>query len=98
MVVESEVLKAQNCALSKFSLPVHCNEDFRRRLMEAEKECAFENITDEELLISNFMTAITDKKLGYKLLNEKKNEMKKAIGLIKQSTYEKEWQSTKTDA
>ena len=26
MVVESEVLKAQNCALSKFSLPVHCNE------------------------------------------------------------------------
>ena len=28
MVVESEVLKAQNCALSKFSLPVHCNEKF----------------------------------------------------------------------
>ena len=26
MVVESEVLKAQNCALSKFSLPVHCND------------------------------------------------------------------------
>ena len=25
MVVESEVLKAQNCALSKFSLPMHCN-------------------------------------------------------------------------
>ena len=25
MVVDSEVLKAQNCALSKFSLPVHCN-------------------------------------------------------------------------
>ena len=30
MVVESEVLKAQNCALSKFSLPVHCNGDSRR--------------------------------------------------------------------
>ena len=26
MVVESEVLKAQNCALSKFSLPMHSNE------------------------------------------------------------------------
>ena len=26
MVVDSEVLKAQNCALSKFSLPVHCND------------------------------------------------------------------------
>ena len=25
MVVESEVLKAQNCVLSKFSLPMHCN-------------------------------------------------------------------------
>ena len=28
MVVESEVLKAQNCALSKLSLPVHSNEFF----------------------------------------------------------------------
>ena len=27
MVVESEALKAQNCALSKFSLPMHSNED-----------------------------------------------------------------------
>ena len=26
MVAESEVLKAQNCALSKFSLPMHSNE------------------------------------------------------------------------
>ena len=26
MVVESEVLKAQNCALSKFSLPMHSND------------------------------------------------------------------------
>ena len=25
MVVESEVLRAQNCALSKFSLPMHSN-------------------------------------------------------------------------
>ena len=30
MVVESEVLKAQNCALSKFSLPVHCNGNDER--------------------------------------------------------------------
>ena len=27
MVVESEVLKAQSCALSKLSLPVHSNAD-----------------------------------------------------------------------
>ena len=29
MVVESEVLKAQNCALSKFSLPMHSNVFFQ---------------------------------------------------------------------
>ena len=28
MVVESEVFKAQSCVLSKFSLPMHCNEAF----------------------------------------------------------------------
>ena len=28
MVVESEALKAQNCALSKFSLPMHSNGSF----------------------------------------------------------------------
>ena len=64
-------------------------EDFWRRLIEFEKECNFENITAEELLISKFMTAITDKKLRDKLMNEKKPEMKKAVEMIKQNTYEK---------
>ena len=32
MVVESEVLNAQNCALSKFSLPIHSNVQNRPRL------------------------------------------------------------------
>ena len=52
-------------------------EDFWRRLIEIEKECNFESITAEELLISKFMTAITDKKLRDKLMKEKKLEMKK---------------------
>ena len=52
-------------------------EDFWRRLTEIEKECNFESITAEELLISKFMTAITDKKLRDKLMKEKKTEMKK---------------------
>ena len=43
-------------------------EDFWRRLIEIEKECNFESITAEELLISKFMTAITDKKLRDKLM------------------------------
>ena len=33
MVVESEVLKAQSCALSKLSLPVHSNVAVRSRLI-----------------------------------------------------------------
>ena len=62
-------------------------EDFWRRLIEIEKECNFANITAEELLISKFMTAITDKKLRDKLMKEKKPEMKKTIEMIKQNTY-----------
>ena len=64
-------------------------EDFWRRLIEIEKECNFESITAEEFFISKFMTAITDKKLRDKLMKEKKLEMKKAIEMIKQNTYEK---------
>ena len=46
-------------------------EDFWPRLIEIEKECNFESITVEELLISKFMTAITDKKLRDKLMKKK---------------------------
>ena len=64
-------------------------EDFWRRLIEIEKECAFEGITAEDLLISKFMTAITDTKLQDKLLKEKKLELKKTIEMIKQNTYKR---------
>ena len=64
-------------------------EDFWRRLIEIVKECAFEGLTAEDLLISKFMTAITDTKLRDKLMNEKKLELKKTIEMIKQNTYER---------
>ena len=64
-------------------------EDFWRRLMETEKKCNFEKITAEELIISKFITAITDRKLRDKLMKEMKPEMKKTIEMIKQNTYEK---------
>ena len=64
-------------------------EDFWRRLIEIEKECAFEGITAEDLLISKFMTTITDTKLWDKLMKEKKLELKKTIEMIKQNTYER---------
>ena len=46
-------------------------------------------MTAEELFISKFMTAVTDKKLRDKLMKQKKPEMKKVIEMIKQNTYEK---------
>ena len=64
-------------------------EDFWRRLIEIEKECNFNTISAEELLISKYMTAITDKKLRDKKMKEKTLELKKIIELIKQNTYEK---------
>ena len=64
-------------------------EDFWQRLIEIEKECAFEGITAEDLLISKFMTAITDTKLRDKLMKEKKLELKKTLEMIKQNTYER---------
>ena len=64
-------------------------EDFWRRLIEIEKECTFEGITAEDLLISKSMTAITDTKLRDKLMKEKKLELKKTIEMINQNTYER---------
>ena len=63
-------------------------EDFWRRLIEPEKECAFEAITAEDLLISNY-----DRNYGYntpRQINERKKlELKKTIEMIKQNTYER---------
>ena len=64
-------------------------EEFWRRLIENEKECNFNAISAEELLISKYMTAITVKKLRDRMMNEKTLELKKIIELIKQNTYEK---------
>ena len=65
------------------------NEEFWRRLIEIEKECKIDRISAEELLISKYMTAITDKKLRDKLMKEKTLEVKKTIEMIEQNTYEK---------
>ena len=64
-------------------------EELWRRLIEIEKVCNFGSISAEELLISKYMTAITDKKLRDKLTKEKTLKMKKTIEKIKQNTYEK---------
>ena len=65
------------------------SEEFWRQLIEIEKECNFNAVSAEELLISKYMTAIADKKLRDKILKAKTLELKKIIELIKQNTYEK---------
>ena len=47
-------------------------EEFWRRVIEIEKECNFNAISAEELLISKYMTAITDKKLRDKIMVKQK--------------------------
>ena len=64
-------------------------EEFWRRLIDIEKECNFEGMSAEELLISKFMNSITDKKLRDKLMKQPKADMKKTIELIKQDTYDR---------
>ena len=46
-------------------------EEFWRRLNEIEKESSFSTISAEELLISKYMTEITDKTLPDKMLEER---------------------------
>ena len=64
-------------------------EEFWRLLIEIEKECNFNTISVKELLISKYMTAVIDKKLRDKIMEEKILELKKIIEIIKLNTYEK---------
>ena len=67
------------------------SEDFWRRLIENEKECPFEGRTAKDLLVSKFMTAITDTKLRDKLTKEKKLDLNKTIKT--EHTREKNWKT-----
>ena len=46
-------------------------EKFWRQLIEIEKECSFDTISAEELLISKYLTAFTDKKIRDKISERK---------------------------
>ena len=64
-------------------------EEHWRRLIEIKKECHFNTVSAEDILISKYMTAITYKKLRHNMMQETTLEIKKIIALIKQDTYEK---------
>ena len=68
-----------------------------RRLIEIEKECNFNTISAEELLIPKYKTAITDKK-KYGTNDERKNTgtEKKTFELVKQNTTHTKRRTRKT--
>ena len=61
-------------------------EKLWRRIIEIRKEGNINTISAEELLISKYMTAITDKKRRDKIMEEKTMELKKTVVLLEQNT------------
>ena len=64
-------------------------EEHWRKLVSLEKNCEFKDIKQEDLLKSKFITSITDKKLREKLIREKTLNLKTAMDLVTQDSYEK---------
>ena len=60
-----------------------------RKLVSPEKNCEFKNIKQEDLLISKFITSITDKKLRENLIREKTLNLKSIMNLVTQDSYER---------
>ena len=63
-------------------------EDHWEKLIELEKECDFAEL-NTELLISNFITTIVDRKLRDKLLEEKDIDVAKVVKQFQQNTYDR---------
>ena len=64
-------------------------EDHRRKLVSLERNCEFEDIEQEDLLISKVITSVIDKKLREKLTREKTLNLKTNIALVTQNGYAK---------
>ena len=64
-------------------------EDHWRKLVSLEKDCEFKDIKQEDLLMSKFITSITDNKLREKLIREKTLNLKTIVELVTQDSYDK---------
>ena len=64
-------------------------EQHWKKLCEIEKECEFKDITPGELMVSKFITSITDTKLRDKILDDGDMSVKTVMNRIKQDTYDK---------
>ena len=64
-------------------------EEHWRKLVSLERNCEFKGIKQEDLLVPNFITSFTDKKLREKLIREKTLTLKTPVDLVTQDSYEK---------
>ena len=64
-------------------------EEHWKKIITLEKNCKFKDIKQEDLLISKFITSITDKKLREKLTREKTLNLKSTIKLITQNSHDR---------
>ena len=64
-------------------------EDHWRKLVSLERNCEYKDIKQEDLLISKFITSITDKKRREKPIREKTLNLKTTMDLVTQDNYEK---------
>ena len=64
-------------------------EEHWKKLITLEKNCEFKDIKQEDLIISKFITSITDKKPREKYIREKTLNLKTTIELITQNSYDR---------
>ena len=60
-------------------------EDHWRKVVSLEKDCEFKDIKQEDLLVSKFITSITDKKLREKLIRENTVNLKITVDSVTQT-------------
>ena len=63
-------------------------EEHRKELVTLEKNCEFKEIEQEDSLISDFVTSVTDKKLWENLLREKTLNIKTKTELTYNNSYD----------
>ena len=64
-------------------------EEHWKKLITLEKNCEFKDIKQEDILISKFITSITDKKPREKVIREKTLNLKTTVELITQNSYDR---------
>ena len=71
MVVESEVLKAQSCALSKFSLPMHSNGNIIISKVSRQHPSEVTDVTGQQKVVCQQILIIAGTRLFHETIHRK---------------------------